>query len=162
MFGKQSWTLESMSNNNLDGVLRIERNEYKYAWTWGTFQKYLKNPEVQGLLLKIDKEPAAFMLWTTDDSNWYELVNLAIGREFRRLGIGSQFVLALIVAAADAACGVRLFVRHSNTSALAFYPTLGFKEIGIAPKHFAPNDEDGIEMRRPCDVTVRPWIPQAR
>jgi ribosomal-protein-alanine N-acetyltransferase len=73
-----------------------------------------------------------------------ELLNLAVGPEFRRRGIARQLVSAL----AGACCGsVFLEVRESNLAARNLYKSMGFKEIGLRPGYYDLPPEAAIVMK---------------
>ncbi|MDR3698107.1 MAG: GNAT family N-acetyltransferase [Candidatus Sulfopaludibacter sp.] len=73
-----------------------------------------------------------------------ELLNLAVGLEFRRRGIARHLVGAL----AEACCGnIFLEVRGSNLIARNLYKSMGFKEIGIRPGYYDLSPEAAIVMK---------------
>jgi ribosomal-protein-alanine N-acetyltransferase len=76
-----------------------------------------------------------------------EILNLAVGREFRRRGVGTQLVGAALEAAKIA--GTRetyLEVRASNEGAIQFYARLGFQTCGRRPKYYRDPLEDAVQM----------------
>jgi ribosomal-protein-alanine N-acetyltransferase len=73
-----------------------------------------------------------------------ELLNLAVGTEFRRRGVGAQLVRQLLTEA-----GVCFFleVRDSNRAARLFYKALGFQEVGLRPRYYQSPPESAIVMK---------------
>ena len=73
-----------------------------------------------------------------------ELLNLAVGPEFRRRGIARRLVGAL----AGAHCGnIFLEVRESNLAARNLYKSMEFKEIGVRPGYYDLPLEAAIVMK---------------
>jgi [ribosomal protein S18]-alanine N-acetyltransferase len=73
-----------------------------------------------------------------------ELLNLAVGSEFRRRGVGAQLVRQLVT---EAGVCVFLEVRESNRAAQLFYKALGFQEVGLRPTYYDNPPESAIVMK---------------
>jgi ribosomal-protein-alanine N-acetyltransferase len=74
-----------------------------------------------------------------------EILNLAIGPEFRRRGAAIQLVsVALCRAYAAGARRTHLELRASNDGGFAFYKRLGFRVSGRRPKYYRDPVEDAI------------------
>jgi ribosomal-protein-alanine acetyltransferase len=74
----------------------------------------------------------------------FEVLNLAVGREYRRRGVGRLLVKA---ATAGSPGEYYLEVRESNRVARSFYRGIGFEEVGIRRKYYTDPDEPAIVMR---------------
>ncbi len=74
-----------------------------------------------------------------------DILTLAVRPDFRRRGVGSALLQALI-RAFRAAGGTALFleVRRSNTAAIALYEKNGFRRQGIRRGYYQQPDEDGL------------------
>jgi [ribosomal protein S18]-alanine N-acetyltransferase len=73
-----------------------------------------------------------------------ELLNLAVGAEFRRRGVGAQLVRQLVT---GAGISVFLEVRESNRTARLFYKALGFQEVGLRSTYYDNPPESAIVMK---------------
>jgi ribosomal-protein-alanine N-acetyltransferase len=75
----------------------------------------------------------------------FEILNLAVGKEFRRRGIGTQLVSSAFEYARTA--GARrtyLEVRASNAGGIDFYARMGFRECGRRPNYYHDPTEDAV------------------
>ncbi len=78
-------------------------------------------------------------------SDEFEILNLAVGKAFRRRGIASQLVnSALEHARAAGARRTYLEVRASNEGGIAFYMRVGFGECGRRPNYYRDPIEDAV------------------
>ena len=74
-----------------------------------------------------------------------ELETIAVAAEDQRRGIARRIFAAMVAELKTAAISeVPLEVRASNSSALAFYQTLGFIETGRRPRYYADPLEDAV------------------
>jgi len=76
-----------------------------------------------------------------------EILNLGVGPEVRRRGIGARLVAQAIEAGREA--GVRrayLEVRESNSGAQAFYASLGFTSQGRRKNYYSQPVEDALVL----------------
>jgi [ribosomal protein S18]-alanine N-acetyltransferase len=73
-----------------------------------------------------------------------ELLNLAVGPEFRRQGIGAELVRSLQT---EPGVCVFLEVRESNHGARAFYKYLGFQEVGVRCDYYSSPSESAIVLK---------------
>lgn len=79
-----------------------------------------------------------------------EILNLAVGADWRRRGIGRQLMeTALEGAMVRGVHRVFLEVRESNTGARAFYSQLGFVQDGRRPNYYRDPPEDALLLSRP-------------
>lgn len=75
----------------------------------------------------------------------FEILNLAVEKDFRRKGIGTQLVNCILGDAGGAgARQVFLEVRASNESARALYEQLGFCACGRRPDYYRDPVEDAL------------------
>jgi ribosomal-protein-alanine N-acetyltransferase len=74
-----------------------------------------------------------------------EILNLAVGKEFRRQGVGSQLLrTALDRAFAAGTQRAYLELRVSNASGLAFYKRLGYQACGRRSNYYQNPVEDAV------------------
>jgi [ribosomal protein S18]-alanine N-acetyltransferase len=74
-----------------------------------------------------------------------ELETIAVATEHQRRGIARRLFTAMVEELKTAQVNeVLLEVRASNSSALAFYQTLGFVETGRRPSYYADPVEDAV------------------
>jgi ribosomal-protein-alanine N-acetyltransferase len=77
----------------------------------------------------------------------WELENVAVGREFRRRGIGRELIAALLAyARAGNAERILLEVRASNEGAIRLYKGSGFQILARREGYYRDPDEDALVM----------------
>lgn len=78
-----------------------------------------------------------------------DVQTIAVEADARGRGIGRALLAALLDEAARR--GVRelfLEVRADNPVARALYESVGFREIGVRPRYYQPEDVDAVVMKR--------------
>ena len=142
--------LVPMTRDDLDRVLRLERDIYPFPWTRGNFADSL-DAGYDAWLALADDELAGYavMLLAADEA---QLLNISVAPLRQRRGIG-RGLLDHLRGVGRAAGGRRMFleVRRSNAAALAFYQHQGFRSIGERRAYYpAPQGrEDAIVMELP-------------
>lgn len=92
-------------------------------------------------------ELCGFIIARCGPDEW-EIENVVVAAEHRRLGIGSELVRQVLRAAQDAgAAAVLLEVRESNAAARQLYKRLGFAEAGRRPGYYRVPAEDALLLR---------------
>jgi [ribosomal protein S18]-alanine N-acetyltransferase len=87
-------------------------------------------------------EAAGFLIAHHLPPEW-ELENIVVAEEYRRNGIGTQLMRALLVHAKQLnGESVLLEVRESNTAARALYERLGFQQTGRRKSYYSAPLED--------------------
>ena len=75
----------------------------------------------------------------------WEIENVVVAREDRRLGIGAELIRALLLRAETAhATSVLLEVRESNVAARRLYEKLGFSETARRSNYYRDPPEDAL------------------
>jgi len=139
--------LVRLTENDLPGVLRLEKICYSQPWTMDNFFGEFNRRITLPLGLKRGGEVAAHcFFWLIAPE--IHLLNLAVLPEYRRLGLARRLVAAMITIGGRA--GVESFyleVRPSNAGAMALYESHGFKVTGRRPGYY----EDGEDA---CLMTL--------
>jgi ribosomal-protein-alanine N-acetyltransferase len=75
----------------------------------------------------------------------FEILNLAVGKLWRRRGAASQLVADAVARARDTgAMQIHLEVRASNGGAIAFYEKMGFRICGRRANYYREPVEDAV------------------
>jgi ribosomal protein S18 acetylase RimI-like enzyme len=113
------------------------------SWTAADFLRY------DCTVAQLDKTIAGFIVsrencpGTTDAPPEREILNLAVARDFRRLGIASRLLRGELRRTAN----VFLEVRESNSAAIQLYKNAGFIEISRRRDYYDTPVESAIVMR---------------
>lgn len=137
-----------MTVEDLDEVLKIELDSFPNPWTRAQFESELKNAVSFSYTLKLpdsgtERLAAYIIFWVVHGEA--HILNIAVGREFRRMGLAAQLLdTALYIMRRNMAYEVFLEVRKSNRAALNLYRKFGFKESFERKNYYG--DEDAIVM----------------
>jgi ribosomal-protein-alanine N-acetyltransferase len=124
-----------MGAEDLDDVMRIELTEYPFPWTRGIFADCL----TVGYHCVVGELDGAFAGYAvmSQGANEAHVLNVCVGREFQRRGLGRYLLECLIEHAAGRGMEtVFLEVRPSNAVALGLYERLGFNEIATRKGYY--------------------------
>ena len=86
-----------------------------------------------------------------------EILNLAVRQEERRKGTGKKLVQRLLSEyGGKEVSRVFLEVRESNSGAIAFYESLGFRKVGMRPGYYQGPKEDALVMELKMGKSTEP------
>lgn len=135
-----------MTDEHLDGVCAIENESFPDPWNRASFESELENDAAHWFVAMSDGKIAGYMgFYAAADEG--DISNIAVGKDFRRLGIGA-LLMEYVLAYADKN-GIRfmaLEVRESNAPAIGLYEKYGFVKVGIRKRYYQSNGEDAIIM----------------
>ena len=142
--------LRDMTEADLDGVLRIEREVHAHPWTLGNFSDALRSK----YLCKVYESEAgevlgyAVLMLAVDEA---ELLDIAIGSQHQRMGRGRKLLEEMMaLARRHDMHRMVLEVRASNAAAIGLYRSAGFADIGLRRDYYPAEygREDAILMGR--------------
>lgn len=136
-----------MTTDHIKDVHKIEEDCFSIPWSEKSFYDELtKNKMAIYIVAKQDDEIIAYGgMWHVINEG--HITNVAVKREHRGKGIGSQIINALIdIAKEKEMIGITLEVRASNTVAQSLYKQNGFIIEGIRKEYYDDNREDAIVM----------------
>ena len=131
----------------------IETGLPRWAWNPERVISQITSPDSLVLVGRAQLQVAAFaiMQFGQKEAN---LSLLAVDKEFQRIGTGRCLVRFLENSAfLMGNSSVRLEVRSQNTSARAFYRSLGYREIEVLERYYS-NQETAIRMS--CRLHIKP------
>lgn len=138
-------TIEPMSLEDLETVVRIEESSFPQPWSLQSFRSELDNNQLAAYLVaRVDGVLAGYGgVWVILEES--HLTTLAVGRRYRRRGIATRLLTALIEKSRGMGANrMSLEVRPSNLAARGLYEKFGFIVKGVR-KHYYFN-EDGLVM----------------
>ncbi len=141
--------IEPMDETDVDAVATIERASFRDPWPSESFHTELESNQLAFYLVARikpeDKAVAYIGAWKVLDE--VHITTLAVAEKYRRCGIGSRLLEALIsLTARGGALFLTLEVRPSNQSAIKFYEKHGFKTLGRRKRYYV--DEDALIMTK--------------
>ena len=149
-----------MRREDIDQVLAIEKVSFSSPWERQAFENELANPNAHGIVVKekkigqIERVVAYVCFRCVTDK--IHIVNIAVLPEYRRRGIGTGLLQAVIAEARQQLCAeIVLEVRLTNQSAVLFYKKLGFKVVGKLSEYYSESGEDSLIMSFPHNSKIR-------
>lgn len=139
--------LSAMRVEDIADVHIIERASFPVPWPAYAFRQELAtNRLARYLVLRVGDEVVAYAgLWLMVDEA--HVTTFAVLPGWRRQGLGSRLLLALLDLAAEIGASVAtLEVRLSNQGARHLYERFGFRPVGVRPGYYSDNGEDALIM----------------
>lgn len=135
-----------MTDEDIDDVAEISSLSFSHSWSRASYEKELANHLAKYFVAETDNKVIGFIgTWIiVDESN---ITNVAVHPDFRKQGIASQLIEAMISYCKEHGCIAHtLEVRAGNTAAISLYEKHGFKPDGIRKGYYQDNNEDAILM----------------
>ena len=140
-----SLTIGQMSTADLEDVARIEKSAFEQPWTAQSFRSELiKNDLAHYVVARMGERVVGYAgIWVI--FNEAHLTTLAVDEMYRRCGVGTALLSALVARSAQlGARRISLEVRPSNHAARTLYKKFGFAARGLRKHYYT--DEDGLVM----------------
>ena len=138
--------IRPMSRDDLSAVLEIEKDCFPVPWTENNFLEALDLDYYHFLSAFCGKELAGYCGYIRSFET-ADIANIAVRSDFRRRGIGERLLRQLMEDGySDGVERFSLEVRASNTSAIALYEKLGYRQEGLRKGYYENPREDAIIM----------------
>jgi ribosomal-protein-alanine N-acetyltransferase len=139
--------IERLHESDLDEVMRIEQECFRFPWKRKFFLADLNRPESFCFAARGDGRLLGYAIaWRAEDE--LHLANIAVDPEERHLGIGEKLLAAVIGTGHElSATRIYLEVRRSNFIAQQFYRKHGFFQT-YTRKEYYPDKEDALVFER--------------
>lgn len=144
--------IERFDSVHIDEVHKIEKESFtEGVWTKKAFMECLSHSQVLSYVIKYENKVIGYIIVKMIKSEC-KILNLAINREFRKMGYGSMLLDFIIKKLKDEEYRhVSLEVRKSNIAAQNLYKKAGFQFLSLLEKYYQ-NREDafilGLNIRR--------------
>ena len=143
--------ISKMTADDLPQMYEIEKEAFPIPWEMDTFQHELTNMLATYLVAKDGEKVVGFIgAWFVMDE--CQITNVAVHKEYRKCGIASQLVDALLKECKKhGSTYIMLEVRTNNIAAQKLYAKYGFVEEVIRKNYYKNPDgthEDAIVMSR--------------
>jgi ribosomal-protein-alanine N-acetyltransferase len=139
--------IRPMTFDDLPAVHLIERASFSTPWPPHAYRQELAtNRLAHYLVVERRGEVIAYGgVWVMVDEA--HVTTFAVHPRYRRQGIGERLLLALLDLSIERhAREATLEVRLSNLPARRLYEKYGFRPVGIRPRYYSDNGEDGLIM----------------
>jgi len=141
-------TIERMKEEDLEEVLRIEKESFSDPWTKESFLEDLHRGFAYPAVVKMGGELVGYTcLWKIEDE--LQIANIAVDKGYRRRGIAQRLIEWIMEQALKQNCKtIILDVRESNSGALELYRKFDFEEIGRRKNYYRYPVENAIIMEK--------------
>ena len=139
--------ITDMTLDHLDAVYAIETCSFSIPWSKNALRKELENKHAIYKVALIEPSDIAGYIGLWHIVNEGQITNIAVDEPYRRMGVGSRLLEAMIYLAKKRdMIGLTLEVRIGNTAAQKLYIKHGFKPEGIRKRYYADTGEDAVIM----------------
>ena len=149
--------IESAVETDLEAIVALERESLGWdAWTEPLIREGLEGrlPTIRYLAARVADELAGYAVISLV-ADVAELQRIAVAPAYRRTGVASALIEALVELATDTeADRVLLEVREDNEAALGCYAQSGFEEIDRRPRYYR-DGAAAVVMLRPLPAQGR-------
>ena len=146
-----------MIRRDMVDVLDIENEGFEFSWSEDDFIRCLRQRNCIGMVAEHDNQVVGFMVYELKKSRLHVL-NFAVARKYRRLGVGSQMIAKLIgKLSTQRRNRILLEVRETNLPAQLFFRENGFRAISLLRDYYVDTTEDAYLMQyryRPERATI--------
>ena len=136
-----------MIRRDMPEVLAVEAEGFEFPWSEDDFARCLRQRNCIGMVAESGESVVAFMIYELHRSRLHVL-NFAVARSHRRLGIGSRMMEKLIgKLTPDRRARIVLEVRETNLPAQLFFRSLGFRATSVLKDFYQDSTEDAYLMQ---------------
>lgn len=136
-------------SKHIDGIFELEKACFSLPWTRENLIAYLPD-DMHTMLCAVDDAGKVVgyigLMYVLDEGY---IANVAVSQDYRRQGIGSKLLTALVDEAKRKDLSfLTLEVRESNENAIALYKKAGFSEVGLRKNYYDKPTENAILMTK--------------
>jgi len=136
-----------MIRRDMPEVMRIEGESFEFPWSEEDFTRCLRQRNCIGMVAEYADSVVAFMIYELHRARLH-MLNFAVLRSHRRLGIGSQMMHKLAAKLApERRDRIVLEVRETNLPAQLFFRSLGFRAVSVLKDFYQDTAEDAYLMQ---------------
>ena len=136
-----------MIRRDMPEVLGIEQQAFEFPWSEDDFTNCLRQRNCIGMVAEIADSVVAFMIYELHRTRLHVL-NLAVARSHRRLGIGTRMMEKLVgKLTPERRSRIALEVRETNLPAQLFFRSLGFRATSVLKDFYQDTTEDAYLMQ---------------
>lgn len=135
-----------MIEQDSEKLAQLDKECFSVPWSEKSFRDESKNELAVYYVAKEDNKIIGYAgFWHVADEG--DITNIAVGKNFRRKGVGGLLVETLIKKAKELKLELlTLEVRKTNHSAISLYKKYGFETIGERKRYYSNPTEDALIM----------------
>ena len=141
-------SIVKMDESHIAELAGLEAVCFSAPWPAGSLASELDNPQAVFFVSVINRRVAGYAGMHDILGEGY-VTNVAVFPEFRRHGVGTALMNALLdYGHLHDLTFITLEVRPGNSAAISLYERLGFERAGIRKDFYIKPSEDGLIMTR--------------
>ena len=141
-------------------VLCIEKEAFEFPWSEEDFTRCLRQRNCIGMVAELADSVVGFMIYELHRSRLH-MLNFAVARAHRRLGIGTQMMRKLAAKLApERRTRIVLEVRETNLPAQLFFRSLGYRAISVLKDFYQDSAEDAYLMQFCLEAEAAALLPR--
>ncbi len=142
-----------MNESHVAQIAALERKCFSDPWSEKSISSELANAYSLWLVEEQDGKVAGYV-GSQSVPPEADVMNLAVAPDCRKQGLGKALMQELMRRLRENGMeSLSLEVRESNSSALALYTKLGFRQVGKRPRYYVNPTEDALILRKElCDA----------
>ena len=141
-----------MEKSHVPQVAALEKVCFSDPWSEASVASELNNP-LSCWLVALEGEVVAGYVGSQTVLDETDMMNIAVRADFRRRGLATALVLALIECLKQRGSRrLTLEVRASNESAQNLYARLGFTQVGRRKNYYFHPREDAFILQKEWDA----------
>ena len=135
-----------MIRGDMKRVCAIEYEAFEFPWLEEDFQKCLRQRNCIGMVAESGGRILGYMVYELHKTR-LEILDFAVGAEFRGQGIGRQLMDKLKTKLSQQRrTGLLAHVSEWNLEGQKFFAAMGFKATNVERGYFEINGEDAYRM----------------
>ena len=152
------WQLDHIKPADLEPILAIEENSFKWPWGRLSFEGELRSNSSRNFVVKSTEEPTegqiiAYAFWRLVVDEMH-ILKVAVIPDRRGQGIATRLLKRCFASSVEqGAVSAHLEVRPSNVAAVELYRKLGFEVVGRRPRYYTDTKEDALLMAKDLSRT---------
>lgn len=141
-------TIREMIESDVNEFAQIDKECFAVPWSEQAFSDEYNNDIAIYFAAECDGRCIGYAgFWNVSGEG--DITNIAVINDFRRQGVGSMLLEAVIEKSAKLGISIlTLEVRNSNMSAQGLYKKYGFEVIGLRKRYYSDNNEDALIMTK--------------
>lgn len=147
MLQKDKITYKLMSEEDINGVAKIEKECFSVPWSEQAFIDEMKVDGSVSIVAKSGDSVCGFINGRLAAGEFY-LNNIAVNEDYRKQGIAGKLLFALEINLGESAKLITLEVRKSNLAAQMLYTKNGYEIVGSRKNFYEKPTEDAVLMTK--------------
>lgn len=124
------------SRRDLEAICRIEDDSFTEPYPPSLLAKLLRGYPDSFLVAEAPRKTIVGYCVASEEGNLAHLISIGVLREYRRRGVGTELIQALLGSLGSAVRELRLEVKQGNTEAIKLYEDLGFRQVDFIENYY--------------------------